>query len=64
MDAIIVGAGVVGASTALELTRAGYSVTVVDKAGGPGFGSTSASSAVDPESTTPAYWSLCSSSAA
>lgn len=45
-DAIIVGAGVVGASTALELTRAGYSVIVVDKAGGPGFGSTSASSAV------------------
>jgi glycine/D-amino acid oxidase-like deaminating enzyme len=45
-DAIIVGAGVVGASIALELTRAGYSVIVVDKAGGPGFGSTSASSAV------------------
>ncbi|GAA1584819.1 FAD-binding oxidoreductase [Kribbella hippodromi] len=45
-DAIIVGAGVVGASTALELTRAGYSVLVVDKAGGPGFGSTSASSAI------------------
>lgn len=45
-DVIIVGAGVVGASIALELTRAGYAVTVVDKAGGPGFGSTSASSAV------------------
>ena len=45
-DVIIVGAGVVGASTALELSRAGYAVTVVDKTGGPGHGSTSASSAV------------------
>lgn len=45
-DALIVGAGVVGTSIALELARTGYSVTVVDKAGGPGFGSTSASSAV------------------
>ena len=45
-DVIIVGAGIVGSSTALELTRAGYSVLVIDKAGGPGFGSTSASSAV------------------
>ena len=45
-DVIIVGSGIVGASTALELGRAGHSVTVVDKAGGPGHGSTSASSAV------------------
>lgn len=45
-DVIIVGSGVVGASTALELGRAGYDVTVVDKANGPGHGSTSASSAV------------------
>lgn len=43
---IIVGSGVVGASTALELSRAGHQVTVVDKAGGPGHGSTSASSAI------------------
>lgn len=45
-DVIVVGAGIVGSSTALELTKAGYSVLVIDKAGGPGFGSTSASSAV------------------
>ena len=45
-DALVVGAGVVGTSIALELTRAGLQVFVVDKAGGPGHGSTSASSAI------------------
>lgn len=45
-DVVVVGAGVVGASIALELRRRGYSVVVVDKAGGPGHGSTSASSAI------------------
>jgi glycine/D-amino acid oxidase-like deaminating enzyme len=45
-DAVIVGAGVIGAAVALELARAGYEVVVVDKAGGPGQGSTSASSAI------------------
>ncbi|PXY33530.1 oxidoreductase [Prauserella coralliicola] len=45
-DAIVVGAGVIGSSTALELARRGLNVVVVDKAGGPGHGSTSASSAV------------------
>lgn len=45
-DAIVIGAGVIGASAALELSRAGLHVVVVDKAGGPGYGSTSASSAV------------------
>ncbi|MCL8249830.1 FAD-binding oxidoreductase [Aeromicrobium fastidiosum] len=45
-DVIVVGAGVVGASTALELARSGRSVHVVDKAAGPGHGSTSASSAI------------------
>ncbi|QIZ37821.1 FAD-binding oxidoreductase [Saccharopolyspora sp. ASAGF58] len=45
-DVIIVGAGVIGASIALELSRAGYDTVVVDKAGGVGHGSTSASSAV------------------
>ncbi|MET8810365.1 FAD-dependent oxidoreductase [Streptomyces sp. NPDC004549] len=45
-DVVIIGAGVVGASIALELARAGRTVTVVDKAGGVGHGSTSASSAV------------------
>lgn len=45
-DVVIVGAGVVGASTALELSKAGYRVTVVDREGGAGLGSTGASSAI------------------
>jgi glycine/D-amino acid oxidase-like deaminating enzyme len=45
-DAVVVGAGVIGASTALELARAGRRVVVVDRLPGPGQGSTSASSAV------------------
>jgi sarcosine oxidase subunit beta len=45
-DVIVVGAGVLGTSVALELTRRAYKVVVVDKSGGPGLGSTSASSAV------------------
>ncbi|HUR52274.1 MAG TPA: FAD-dependent oxidoreductase [Mycobacteriales bacterium] len=45
-DAVVVGAGVIGASVALELARDGLSVVVVDRASGPGQGSTSASSAI------------------
>jgi glycine/D-amino acid oxidase-like deaminating enzyme len=45
-DVVVVGAGVIGSSIAFELARAGRSVVVVDKASGPGQGSTSASSAV------------------
>jgi sarcosine oxidase, subunit beta len=45
-DVVVVGAGVVGSSIALELARDGLSTVVVDKAGGIGHGSTSASSAV------------------
>ncbi|WP_413098171.1 NAD(P)/FAD-dependent oxidoreductase [Streptomyces sp. Inha503] len=45
-DAVVVGAGVIGSAIALELARAGYRVVVVDRASGPGQGSTSASSAV------------------
>lgn len=45
-DAVVVGAGVIGAAIALELARAGRSVVVVDKAAGIGHGSTSASSAI------------------
>jgi sarcosine oxidase, subunit beta len=45
-DVVVIGAGVVGSSVALELARGGYGVTVVDKAGGVGHGSTSASSAI------------------
>ena len=45
-DVLVVGAGVIGSSTAFELAKAGHDVMVVDKAGGPGHGSTSASSAI------------------
>lgn len=45
-DVVVVGGGVIGCSTALELARRGRSVVVVDKLSGPGQGSTSASSAV------------------
>ena len=44
--AIVIGAGVIGSSVALELARCGYDVTSLDRASGPGQGSTSASSAV------------------
>jgi glycine/D-amino acid oxidase-like deaminating enzyme len=44
--AVVVGAGVIGAAIALEPARSGLRVVVVDKAGGAGFGSTSASSAI------------------
>ena len=39
-DALIIGAGVIGASCALHLARAGVRVTVLDRAAGPGQGST------------------------
>jgi sarcosine oxidase subunit beta len=42
----VVGAGVIGAATALELARAGRHVVVVDQLPGPGQGSTSASSTI------------------
>lgn len=45
-DAVVVGSGVIGSSIALELARSGRRVLVLDKAAGPGHGSTSASSAV------------------
>ncbi len=45
-DAIVIGAGVIGSSVALELARGGRSVVVVDKGPGPGAGSTSASAAI------------------
>jgi sarcosine oxidase subunit beta len=45
-DVAVVGAGVIGSSTAFELAKTGLRVVVVDKLGGPGQGSTSASSAV------------------
>lgn len=45
-DAIVVGAGVMGASIALELARSGRTVVVLDKGDAVGGGSTSASSSV------------------
>lgn len=44
--AVIIGAGVVGCSIAFALSAGGMPVTVVDRAPGPGLGSTSASSAI------------------
>jgi len=45
-DVVIIGAGIVGASTAYQLAKAGKSVVMVDKAAGAGYGSSSASSGV------------------
>lgn len=45
-DVVVIGAGVIGSSIAFELSGAGHRVLVVDKAGGVGHGSTSASSAI------------------
>ncbi|MGL5811306.1 MAG: NAD(P)/FAD-dependent oxidoreductase [Nocardioides sp.] len=44
--ALVVGAGVIGGGVALELARAGFETLLIDAAGGPGQGSTSASSAI------------------
>ena len=45
-DAIVIGAGIIGTSTALHLARAGRKVIVVDKLPGAGQGSTSYSSGI------------------
>jgi sarcosine oxidase, subunit beta len=45
-DVVVIGAGVIGASVALELGRAGRRVCVVDRGPSAGSGSTSASSAI------------------
>ncbi|HUC32837.1 MAG TPA: FAD-dependent oxidoreductase [Ilumatobacteraceae bacterium] len=45
-DAIVIGAGVIGASVALELARGGRRVIVVDKGPAAGAGSTSASASI------------------
>lgn len=46
MHAVVIGAGVIGSSIALQLKRLGHDVTVIDRNSGAGLGSTSASSAV------------------
>lgn len=43
MQACVIGAGVIGCAVALELRRRGVAVTVIDKNGDAGHGSTSAS---------------------
>ena len=45
-EVVIIGAGVVGASIALEIQRSGRTVLVVDKGESVGGGSTGASSAL------------------
>jgi sarcosine oxidase subunit beta len=45
-DVVVIGAGVIGAATTLELARAGRRVLCVDKAGAAGSGSTSNSCAI------------------
>ncbi len=45
-DAVIIGAGVIGASVAYELARSGRSVISVDKGPAPGAGSTSSSASI------------------
>ncbi|CAN5597888.1 hypothetical protein BH24ACT5_BH24ACT5_15670 [soil metagenome] len=46
VDAVVIGAGVIGSAVALELTRSGRSVVCLDKGRAPGAGSTSASSSI------------------
>ncbi|MDR1635504.1 MAG: FAD-binding oxidoreductase [Bifidobacteriaceae bacterium] len=45
-DAIVIGAGIVGASTAYQLARTGRRVALVDQGAGAGYGSSSASSGI------------------
>lgn len=45
-DAIIIGAGVIGACTAFEMAKAGFRTLSIDKSGGAGLGSTSGSCAI------------------
>jgi glycine/D-amino acid oxidase-like deaminating enzyme len=45
-DVIVIGAGIVGASTAYQLAKTGRKVLLVDKGAGAGYGSSSASSGI------------------
>jgi sarcosine oxidase subunit beta len=46
LDAIVIGAGVIGSAVTMELARAGRRVMCIDKLPAAGYGSTSSSSAV------------------
>jgi glycine/D-amino acid oxidase-like deaminating enzyme len=46
MKIVVIGAGVIGSSIALQIKRLGHEVTVIERNSGAGMGSTSASSAV------------------
>jgi glycine/D-amino acid oxidase-like deaminating enzyme len=46
MRVVVIGAGVIGSSISLQLTRRGHEVIVIDRNSAAGMGSTSASSAV------------------
>ncbi len=46
MRIVVIGAGVIGSSIALQLARSGHDVTVIERNSAAGMGSTSASSAV------------------
>src|SRR3712207_3669571 len=46
VDAVIIGAGVIGAATAYELSRKGYRTLNIDKLPASGYGPTSASCAI------------------
>ena len=43
---LVVGAGVIGASIALDMARAGHDVLIIDRSSAPGTGSTSSSAAI------------------
>ncbi|MCQ3808658.1 MAG: FAD-binding oxidoreductase, partial [Acidimicrobiia bacterium] len=45
-DAVVIGAGIIGAATTLELARRGWRVLCVDKAAAAGAGSTLNSCAI------------------
>ena len=45
-DAIIIGAGVIGACTAYEMAKAGMKTLSIDKKGAAGHGSTAGSCAI------------------
>ncbi len=60
---LVIGAGVIGASIALEMARAGHDVLVLDRSSAPGTGSTSSSAAIVRVHATDAHTSALSDDA-